>query len=75
MMIEDWEVGALYWRLVDAGRTPDKAAEEVRAKFFDEICAPNRDTHFIVGTVLSYPKSWVIIGVFWPKKESQQSLF
>ncbi|MCH8922277.1 MAG: hypothetical protein IIA67_03890 [Planctomycetes bacterium] len=25
------------------------------------------DTHFYVGTILAHPKSWVVIGVFWPK--------
>jgi hypothetical protein len=68
MMIEDWEVGALYWRCVDGGATPDEARAAVRKKFLDKICAPHRDTHFYVGTILAYPKSWVVIGVFWPKK-------
>lgn len=26
-----------------------------------------KDTHFFVGTILAHPKSWVVIGVFWPK--------
>lgn len=68
MMIEDWEVGALYWRLVDAGATPDEAASEVKSKFLGELCGPEKDTHFYVGTVLSHPKSWVVIGVWWPKR-------
>jgi len=37
VMIEDWEVGALYWRLVDKGATPTEAAQEVRAKFLHEL--------------------------------------
>lgn len=79
MMIEDWEVGALYWRCVDGGATPDEARAAVRKKFLDEICTPDRDTHFYVGTILAYPKSWVVIGLFWPKKTAsstrQGSLF
>jgi hypothetical protein len=67
-MIEDWEVGALYWRLVDGGATPDEAAAKVRHKFLDELCGADRDTHFFVGTILAHPKSWVVIGVFYPKK-------
>jgi hypothetical protein len=31
------------------------------------MCASNIDTHFFVGTVLSHG-TWVILGVFWPKK-------
>ena len=63
MMIEDWEVGALFWRMVDQGKSPDEAAESVRGKFLNQLCGPDRDTRFYVGTVLAYPKSWVVIGV------------
>jgi hypothetical protein len=67
MMIEDWEVGALYWKLVDGGESAPSAAEKVKKKFLTEICGPDRDTHFYVGTVLAHPKSWVVIGTFYPK--------
>ena len=70
MMIEDWEVGALYWRCVDGGATPTEACQKVRQKFLDQLCGSDRDTHFYVGTILAYPKSWVVIGVFWPKREN-----
>ena len=33
MTVEDWEVGALYWRLVDEGASPEEAAEKVKQKF------------------------------------------
>jgi len=80
MMIEDWEVGALYWRCVDSGATPDEAASQVRHKFFDQICSSANDTHFYVGTVLAHPKSWVIVGTYYPRRsrkeeEAQPSLF
>jgi len=68
MTIEDWEVGALYWRLVDAGAAPDEAAAKVKQRFLDEICAPEKETYFYVGTVLSWPKSWVVIGIFYPRQ-------
>lgn len=73
MMIEDWEVGALYWRCVDGGATPTEACRMVKQKFLGELCAPDRDTHFFVGTILAHPKSWVIIGVFWPRKTVQEA--
>ncbi len=68
MMIEDWEVGALYWRLVDHGEKPSNAAEKVREKFLTQICSAANDTYFFVGTILAHPKSWVVLGVFYPKK-------
>ena len=79
MMIEDWEVGALYWRCVNNGASPEEASRLVKQKFLGELCGPDRDTHFYVGTILAHPKSWVVIGVYWPKKVAvalkQDSLF
>ena len=67
MMNEDWELGALYWRLIDGGASEEEACEKVRQKFLDELCGPDKETHFFVGTVLAHPKSWVVIGVYYPK--------
>ncbi len=71
MMIEDWEVGALFWKLVDQGATQPEAAEKVRRKFLDDLCGPTKDTHFYVGTILAHPTSWVVIGVFYPRIREQ----
>lgn len=68
MMIEDWELGALYWRCIDRGATESEACAKVKEKFLDQLCDAARDTHFYVGTVLAHPKSWVVIGVYWPPK-------
>jgi hypothetical protein len=73
MMIEDWEVGSLYWRVVAKGANNEEAAQEVKKKFLGQICGPDRDTHFFVGTILSHPNTWVIIGVFWPKVAPKES--
>lgn len=72
MMNEDWELGALYWRLIDGGATEEDACRKVRQKFLDELCGPDKDTHFFMGTVLAHPKSWVVIGVYYPKKSKSQ---
>ena len=74
MMIEDWEVGALFWRLVDQGCSHQDAANRVKKKFFDELCGQDKDTHFFVGTILAHPASWVVIGVFYPKIESEMRI-
>jgi hypothetical protein len=50
MTNKDWEVGALYWRLMDEGMTPEGVASRVRQTFFDEICAATKETYFYVGT-------------------------
>lgn len=68
MMIEDWEVGALYWRMRDQGLDEPKAVDAVKSTFYDKICGPKNDTHFYLGTVLSH-STWVIIGMYYPKKK------
>ena len=72
MMIEDWELGALYWRCIDNGDAPAIAAAKVKDKFLGTMCAPERDTHLFVGTVLEHG-TWVVIGVFWPPRDDSDS--
>jgi len=75
LKIIDWELGALYWKVL-ARREGDEraAAADVRAKFLDELCSPERDTCFFVGNMQRYPTSWLVLGVFWPPKQAQQEL-
>lgn len=72
MMIEDWEVGAYYWRVRDDGADPLEAARATRNRFLNEVCAADKDSHFYVGTVSNHPNSWIIIGVWWPKRVVQK---
>ena len=67
MMIEDWEVGQLYRAMRDKYGSAEVAVEKVRDKLLNQMCAPDIDTHFFVGTVKKY-STYVIVGVFWPKK-------
>lgn len=73
-MVEDWELGVLFFR--EAQRLSDEraAAESVRRKFLEEICGSGRDTRFFMGTVFPY-NTWVVIGTFWPPKQLQAPLF
>lgn len=73
-MIEDWELGVLYLGECDRLGSREKAAESVRKKFLEQICAPDRDTRFFMGTTFPY-NSWVVVGVYWPPKQYQKGLF
>lgn len=73
-MIEDWELGVLYRKEVERLGDEKAAVASVRKKFFDEICHTSKDTRFFMGTVFPY-NTWVVIGVFWPPKDPQPSLF
>jgi hypothetical protein len=72
-MIEDWELGVLFLKERDRLGDEQAAAESVRHKFFDQLCASDRDTRFFMGTVFPY-NTWVVIGVFWPPREQQLRL-
>lgn len=79
MMIEDWEIGALFWNsLTRADGDEEIAKQMVRQKYFNEFVT-KKDLYLFVGTTLKYhyvaPNPFVIIGVFYPPKTSQLSLF
>jgi hypothetical protein len=82
-MIEDWEIGMLYWRCLERSNGDERRANDlVKQKYFDDFCV-KKDIHLFLGTTLQYhlrsPNPFVIIGVFVPPKltESikQQTLF
>lgn len=69
LMIEDWEVGMLYWRSLQSSGGDEKAAcEMVRHRYLAEFL--EKDLYFFLGTSLEYhnisPNPFMIIGVFYP---------
>lgn len=78
MMIEDWEIGALYWNcLRHADGNEQIAKEKVRQKYFDTFVA-EKDIYLLLGTTLKHHRTshnpFTIIGVFYPPKSQQFSL-
>lgn len=77
LMIEDWEIGQLYWNCHRKhGET--KALEKVREKYMDDF-AKTKDLHLFLGTTLQFhmkkaSNPYVIIGVFHPPIENQYKL-
>ncbi|MCD8528689.1 MAG: hypothetical protein LRY27_01635 [Chitinophagales bacterium] len=79
MMIEDWEIGALYWkRLAFYEGDEDKASNYVRKVYFDDF-AKTKDLYLFLGTSQLHhftgKNPFMIIGTFHPKIEMQTSLF
>lgn len=78
MMIEDWEIGALYWNCVDRLKGDEKGALAlVREKYLDTFVT--KDLFLFLGTTRQY-HSWaknpfIIIGVFYPPISLQDTLF
>lgn len=80
LMIEDWEIGQLYWNcLRDADGDEQVALQKVRAKY-EEAFLSKHDIHLFLGTTQKFhamraQNPFVIIGVFYPKRLDQLDLF
>jgi hypothetical protein len=78
LMIEDWEIGALYWNCQRA-YSGVEAAKKVREKYLDDF-ATTKDLHLFLGTTREWhvrkaPNPYVIVGTFHPPHEIQASFF
>lgn len=83
LMIEDWEIGALYWNCLKGADGDEQVAiQKVKEKYYDTFTQKN-DIHLFLGTTLKYHRRrfnnpFVVIGVFYPPKDpqaNQKSLF
>ena len=79
MMIEDWEIGQLYWRcLAKHEGNEAKAVDDVRKKYYDDF-AKTKDLYLFLGTSklhhFTSKNPFMVIGTFHPKREIQTSIF
>ncbi|MCX6308751.1 MAG: hypothetical protein NTY32_07980 [Bacteroidia bacterium] len=81
LMIEDWELGALYWKCLEGAKgNEEEACKKVKEKYFDYM-VNERDLHFFMGTTKVFhnvsPNPFIIIGTFYPPQinEAQLNLF
>lgn len=80
LMIEDWEIGQLYWNCLKKGHGNDKEAlNKVRQRYETEFIN-QKDLYLFLGTTKQWHQRrsknpFVIIGVFYPKIERQTKLF
>lgn len=77
LMIEDWEIGELYWNCLKKYGNKQLAVEKVKEKYFDNFI--KKDLYLFLGTTLENhikkaKNPFVIVGVFYPPK-TEQSLF
>ncbi|RRB10804.1 hypothetical protein [Larkinella knui] len=77
LMIEDWEIGQLYWNCLHRADGDEQAAlQKVREKY-NETFINNRDIYLFLGTTKEWhmrraPNPFVIIGIFYPMNDSLQ---
>ena len=67
----DWELDALYFRL---RFREDRAAHVAAQGVVDQlgkICGPEKDLHFFLGNISNHPQTFTIVGLWWPKKKTE----
>jgi hypothetical protein len=83
LMIEDWELGQLYWNCLKRHNGDEqKAIQDVRSKYFEDF-AKTKDLYLFLGTTREFHirkarNPYVITGVFYPpmvKRGELTSLF
>jgi hypothetical protein len=82
LMIEDWEIGALYWNCLRGSNNNEQVAlEKVKEKYWDDfVLSGKREIALVLGTTLEHhnkkaPNPFVIISVYYPTLERQMRLF
>jgi len=73
LLVQDWEVGALYWNCLRRYKcTEDQAIQHVKNRFLTDFIN-NKDLYFFLGTTQAFhlcsKNPFLIIGIFYPKKE------
>lgn len=79
MMIEDWEIGQLYWNCLSRAEGDETIALEKVKEQYETNFINNKDVYLFLGTTKEWharraPNPFVIIGVFYPKIEKQMRL-
>ncbi len=77
LMIEDWELGMLYWNCLKKTKgNEQEACELVKKKYWNEF-VQKCDLYFILGTTKRFhnvgPNPFIIIGLFHPRKDNKES--
>lgn len=82
LMIEDWEIGALYWNCLHSSQGDEtEAVCKVKTKYWDEFVVSKRfSPALILGTTLEHhnkkaPNPFVIVSVLAPPLDLQQRFF
>lgn len=73
--ILDWEIGEAFrsWRMQYG--SDEAALEKIKEKWLDTMFADENDPCVFVGNHHRYRKSFMILGVFYPKHDGQLNLF
>lgn len=80
LMIEDWEIGQLYWNCLKAAEGNESIALDKVKQRYEVEFINKKELYFFLGTTKQWhmrrsKNPFVIIGVFYPRKDTQMKLF
>lgn len=64
-----WETAQLY-RNLRRKYSGEVLIKKIKEKYLAELCGKDKDTYFIVGNQYDSPRSFLILGVFFPRLEN-----
>lgn len=77
IMIEDWEVGAAYFKFQEKYKETSIVLEKMKDKFLTQML--KKDLYFFLGTTRKFhnvgKNPFIIIGLFYPPVDNEPSLF
>lgn len=66
--IIDWEIMQLYRNIKCTCRREEEIIQKIKDKWLGQMCGHDKDTVFFVGNGFQTPKSFMVLGVFYPKR-------
>ncbi|MYZ37116.1 hypothetical protein GT002_18950 [Streptomyces sp. SID4917] len=71
MALKDWEAGQSYRRFLRK-YGENGVNDALRKRWYDLIFTPNRSVHFFVGNMAKHPKTFMLLGLFYPERNVTQ---
>lgn len=65
MALKDWEAGQSY-RGFQRRYPASQLEAKIRERWFDTMFKPTRAVHFFVGNIAAHPKTFMLLGLFYP---------
>ena len=67
--IIDWELGAAFRKWRERYRDDGEVMRALRDMWMGKLWAPDRDSALFVGSMHQHPSSFLVLGVYWPRRE------
>ncbi|WP_019547830.1 hypothetical protein [Streptomyces sulphureus] len=71
MGLKDWEAGQSYRKFLRK-YGESQVRDALRKRWHEQVCSPNRAVHFFVGNMAKHPKTFMLLGLFYPERQVVQ---